>query len=475
MEATDRTTLEQEIAWLREQLAERDRLIGRLERRIASLERDSSNSSKPPSSDPPSAAKPKPKHPPRKRKRRKGHHRRQRVCFPADRIDLIRVHEGPTPDARRWDRAVDDAGVPLFRVLQQVDFEPKRRRFVFTEHRLAIHRHRRSGRLRTTPRPRRLRGIGGQLFGPGMQALVCSLKLETHASVRGIQRFLRETLALGVSTGYLAKVLRQAGEALGPAYERVAEVVRSQPALHADETGHKDNGRRSFTWVATCPAAALFRVGVSRSAAELDALLGPGFAGTLTSDFYGAYRRFARERAEVVSSFCWAHLVREIKAAGELPEESARIWSRSIRRDIGELFRGWHRRSHRICRRARDAILGKCAAWMPWANQEVANLRKRLREHARAYFRFIETPGNLATRWIGPTNNAAERQLRGLVLHRRVTQGTRGQAGRRWWERGWSVRATLGKQKKSFFGFVHATLQATAAGLTPPMPMPMPR
>ena len=111
---------------------------------------------------------------------------------------------------------------------------------------------------------------------------------------------------------------------------------------------------------------------------------------------------------------------------------------------------------------------------MPWANQEVATLQKRLREHAGAYFRFIDTPGNLEARSIGPTNNAAERELRGLVLHRRVTQGTRGEAGRLWWERGWSVRATLGKHGGGFFGFVRETLAAAAAGLTPPMPLPSP-
>ena len=65
---------------------------------------------------------------------------------------------------------------------------------------------------------------------------------------------------------------------------------------------------------------------------------------------------------------------------------------------------------------------------------------------------------------IEPTNNAAERELRALVLHRRVTQGTRGEAGRRWWERSWSVRATLGKQQKSFFGFVRETLRAARGG-----------
>ena len=74
--------------------------------------------------------------------------------------------------------------------------------------------------------------------------------------------------------GYLAKVVAQAAEALEPAYERIAAVVRSQGVVHVDETGHRENGFRSQSWVATCPAATLFRVGVSRATVELEALLG---------------------------------------------------------------------------------------------------------------------------------------------------------------------------------------------------------
>ena len=329
MEATEHdATIQRQaarIAELEVLLAARDELILKLERRVLSLEKDSSNSSKPPSSDPPSAAKP--KHPPkaRKKKRRGGHKRRQRTLLDADRIDLVRTHPEPTRNPDLWERALDDAGEPLFRVLQQVDFDPDQRRFVFTEHRFPVHSHRTSGRLRAAARPPQLRGVGGQLFAPGMQAWVCSLKIQTHTSVRGIRRFVRETLGLAVSTGYLAKALRTAAGALGPAYERIAEVVRAQPVLHVDETGHKHAGQRGYSWVATCPVAALFRVGVSRATTELEALVGSAFTGTLVSDFYAPYRRFARGHEAVGSAFCWAHLIREVKAVEQLPEENAKI------------------------------------------------------------------------------------------------------------------------------------------------------
>ena len=63
-----------------------------------------------------------------------------------------------------------------------------------------------------------------------------------------------------------------------------------------------------------------------------------------------------------------------------------------------------------------------------------------------------------------PTNNPAERELRKLVLHRSATQGTRGEAGRRWWERVFSVRATCRKQGRSVFGYLVEAIEAAAAG-----------
>jgi hypothetical protein len=38
-----------------------------------------------------------------------------------------------------------------------------------------------------------------------------------------------------------------------------------------------------------------------------------------------------------------------------------------------------------------------------------------------------------------PTNNHSEQQIRHCVIERRITQGTRGEAGQRYHERMWSV------------------------------------
>jgi hypothetical protein len=70
------------------------------------------------------------------------------------------------------------------------------------------------------------------------------------------------------------------------------------------------------------------------------------------------------------------------------------------------------------------------------------------------YFRFMFAEG------VEPTNNHSEQQIRHCVIDRRITQGTRGVAGQRYHERMWTAIATCRKQKRSFFSFLHASINA---------------
>jgi transposase len=88
--------------------------------------------------------------------------------------------------------------------------------------------------------------------------------------------------------------------------------------------------------------------------------------------------------------------------------------------------------------------------------QEANVLRERLRfgQHGKAYFEFVTTPG------VEPTNNLAEQAIRFVVIDRHVTQGTRGEKGRRWCERIWTMIATCSQQGRSVFDYLHAAVEA---------------
>ena len=82
------------------------------------------------------------------------------------------------------------------------------------------------------------------------------------------------------------------------------------------------------------------------------------------------------------------------------------------------------------------------------------------------YFRFMFEPD------IDPTNNHSEQQVRHCVIDRRITQGTRSEAGQRYHQRMWTAIATCGKQGRSFFQFLHESISASLSGGEPPRLLP---
>ena len=131
------------------------------------------------------------------------------------------------------------------------------------------------------------------------------------------------------------------------------------------------------------------------------------------------------------------------------------------------MFRVIHRRQsmeegrfQRSMESARDLLLavGKRA---PQRN-EAQNLAERFRQHGAAYFQFITTPG------VEPTNNLAEQAIRFVVIDRHITQGTRGEAGRTWSERIWTVMATCARQGRSVWDYLNEAVAAHFEGREAP-------
>jgi len=104
---------------------------------------------------------------------------------------------------------------------------------------------------------------------------------------------------------------------------------------------------------------------------------------------------------------------------------------------------------------ARDAILQRVRR--PPPRTQARTLAQRIKTHAEACFRFLDDQR------IEPTNNKAERALRHAVIDRRITQGTRGDAGSRWLERFWSIREPCRQQDRPLYDdLVQAITRHTA-------------
>src|SRR5262249_9183883 len=121
----------------------------------------------------------------------------------------------------------------------------------------------------------------GGLVGPGLTVLIAYLKGVCHASYSTIRKFLRDVAGVTISRGQLSKVIAKVSEALAGPYQELLEDLPAQARLNIDETGHKDNGARMWTWCFRSQLYTLFKIDPRRSSEVLIEVLGQEFDGVL--------------------------------------------------------------------------------------------------------------------------------------------------------------------------------------------------
>src|SRR3954466_15489209 len=435
---------------------------------LAAARKDSSTSSKPPSSD---IVKPPKPPPPQGQDRRRiggqpGHPKHERAAFPPEAIN-----------GGAFDHRIDSCPAcghglrPALtippRVVQQVDVR---------EVPLSIQEHRthsgwcpRGQVMHEAPLPP---GIArGGLVGPSLTTLIAYLKGACHASYSTVRKFLRDVAGVTISRGELARIIAKVSRALERPYEQLLDDLPGQARLNVDETGHKQNGQRQWTWCFRAGLYTLFKIDPTRSADVLIAVLGAEFDGVLGCDYFSSYRRYQREFG-VVLQFCLAHLIRDVKYLTTLPDARDRAYGERLREALRQLFAVIHRREELSAvtfqsqlEAARAEVLRRGTRDVP-ETRHGRNLAKRFEAHGESYFRFLTTPG------VEPTNNLAEQAIRFVVIDRLITQGTRSEAGNRWCERIWTVVATCTQQGRSVFAYLEAAVGAWFAGTETPSLLP---
>jgi transposase len=421
-----------------------------LKERIAQLEKNSSNSSKPPSSD---IVKPlKTTRQPGKNHNRGGqygHTKFSRQPFKPHEVDEVIEYELKDKDT------VGLNPLDEWFVIQQIELPEKMYKVV--EHRARKYLDPVTGEIHIAPMPHQIRK--GGLFGVDITAAIAFMKGGCHMSYTTIQQFFKELFELDISRGMLCKATQKVSHSLRPAYERLVERLPTERQIGVDETGHHDEGKLHWTWCFDAPDYNLFRIDESRGSGVLERMLGKDFTGIICADYWGAYRKYAR-MFDVRVQYCMAHLIREIRFLAEHSVKKLSRWGNFLLEWLKKLFRTLHRRNKLTAKgflhsmeQIKDGFLSLVRR--PPDHKLAKNLAKRFRgKAAEDYFRFLTEPR------IEPTNNGTERQIRPVVIDRRITQGTRGYAGMRWCERIWTALATCKKQNRNVFKFIHHTLVA---------------
>jgi len=443
---------------LQKENAELKQCVGHLEIENARLKKNSSNSSKPPSSD--ITKPPRTKSQRGRKKKRKiggqpGHPKHVRKPFPPEEVDYYKEYH---IDRCPVHGTVLDKSNTNERRTQQVSLPKKL--YIVTEHRQIGKWCADCGCYHYSPTPYDIKK--GGLFDAGMTAFVAYVKGSCHMSYSTIASYFKDIMGFEVSRGFLVNVINKVSASLDDPCNELLSRLPNEAVVNVDETGHKENGDKFWTWCFRTGLYAFFKIDESRGSQVLLDVLGSEFNGVLGCDYFSAYRKYMKV-FNIVLQLCLAHLIRDVKFLITLSDKVTQNYGERVLECLRRLFRVIHRREEmkkenfqRALEYERDRLVS--TAKRAPDRREAQNMAERFRKHGKAYFEFITTPG------VEPTNNLAEQAIRFVVIDRKITQGTRGLSGRRWCERIWTVIATCSMQSKSVFDYLYCAVTSYFSG-----------
>jgi hypothetical protein len=216
---------------------------------------------------------------------------------------------------------------------------------------------------------------------------------------------------------------------------------RRSPVKHADETGWRTDGRNGYAWLFATPSISIFRFRASRAAAVAKEVFGHRrLPGVLVVDRYHAYNKILCHL-----QYCYAHLLRNLTdLLKEFPENE------EIRRFVDALapllsaaiqvrkFPGSARLFLRQAAQIKQHIVAIIHAQA--CHPAIQTFQTLFREKAHRLYHWA------ADRRVPADNNLAERDLRPLVIARKISFGSQSDAGAKTRETLMTVLHSLQKQ-----------------------------
>lgn len=288
-------------------------------------------------------------------------------------------------------------------------------------------------------------------YGPGVLGLGVYLQIYHLLPYARTAELMSDLFGQAPCQGTLSNALKRAHESLVPVETAIHTALRKSAVVNMDETSVRAGGKRIWVHSAGTPEATLYRTHAKRGREAIDAMnVLPGFAGVAVHDAYTSYLSYPVRHA-----LCNAHLLRDLVA---LEEETQAPWTGAMQALLREGLeaaqqarsRGEARveagalraRYHALLEDGRSAHPPSLPDGRGVRRKESPgyNLVRRLERNAEAVLAFLDD-----TR-VPFDNNLAERDLRMLKTHQKITGGFRTSHGAELFCRIRSYVSTVRKQ-----------------------------
>ena len=245
----------------------------------------------------------------------------------------------------------------------------------------------------------------------------------------------------GIGYSSLIDAMHQLSKRLKNVPNALIVAYRASEVKHADETGWRTDGNNGYAWLFCTPKISIFRVRKTRSASVPKEVFGEKpVPGVLVVDRYNGYNKLPVE-----IQYCYAHLLRTVKDLEKDFPENAEI--KSFVEALAPQL------ANAITLRTLDITDKQFNRQATKIKNKIINITNRQAKHPaiqKIQDIFREKADRLYhwadDRNIPADNNLAERELRPLVIARKISFGSQSDAGAKTREIIMTVLHTLKKR-----------------------------
>ena len=300
--------------------------------------------------------------------------------------------------------------------------------------------------------------VGKSGFGARVHSAISLLTTKFRNSKSQAKKLLHSLYGLPMSVGSVSNIEQRTSLATRTTYEEVEQTFKEvKGPVNIDETGFKQNHANGWAWVMANEQNTLFYLSRSRGKKVAKSLLGDFNLKVIISDRYPVYNYLPENNHQV----CWAHLKRDFYRIYQRTGISS-IIGRRLLHSYGHIFAFWkslsgtnfpdNKKVRKKRRHLKNVLTRHLINGSKCGHKQTERTCQNILNQGESLWLFLSSP------IIPATNNLAERQLRPLVIAKKLSFGVKSERGARFIERMFTLITTCSQQKRESLEFIQKAI-----------------
>src|SRR3989339_852172 len=296
-------------------------------------------------------------------------------------------------------------------------------------------------------------------FGINILLWIMIQKYRLRLPLESISASLEIQYGLKIREGTIQKILHTLKKTFGSKYAELINEVRKNKIKYADETGWRIQGQNAWCWMFSSPDSVVYTIEETRGKGVPQRMLGNSPPGVLIRDDYAAYKKL-----DLPQQSCWSHLLRNSREKAERENSSKEVRDlhatlKAIFSELSEIipqkmFAKKRKEVHQIYKKKIQVIIDT-----KYIAKDVQEIQTRITNQNTNLITAILYPG------VPLTNNEAERNIRKMVVTRKISGGSRSDNGAATHAVNMSIIQTLALKKETLVSELQKLLNPAMVGL----------